>query len=153
MAIDIAPDPAVVKRQQQARGFVREGVITTEAEVVSPPIGSEGNLRLLQQPASQAVTFAPTPGNAWGGLGLLMSAQAFILQEAGYSLLGPLALNCATLDEGNMHLLGKVVTQTQEETRLAPFAAGAVYDGASEVYGASVAKRAVRRNADTKNPN
>jgi acyl-CoA dehydrogenase len=47
-----------------------------------------------------------------------------VFEEAGYSLLGPLALNCAAPDEGNMHLLEVVATEEQKERYLRPLAAG-----------------------------
>ena len=46
-----------------------------------------------------------TSGSEFGGLGLDVRGQAAVFEEAGYSLLGPLALNCSAPDEGNMHLL------------------------------------------------
>ena len=49
-----------------------------------------------------------------------------MLEEAGYSLLGPHALNCAAPDEGNMHLLARVATPAQTERYLRPLASGAV---------------------------
>ena len=49
-----------------------------------------------------------------------------IFEEAGYSLLGPQALNCAAPDEGNMHLLRLVATPEQRERYLAPLARGEV---------------------------
>ena len=55
-----------------------------------------------------------------------MRGQAVIFEEAGYSLLGPQALNCAAPDEGNMHLLSVVATPEQRERYLAPLAAGDV---------------------------
>jgi len=47
-----------------------------------------------------------------------------VFEEAGYSLLGPQALNCAAPDEGNMHLLSVVATAEQRDRYLAPLAAG-----------------------------
>src|SRR5690606_40610283 len=41
-------------------------------------------------------------------------------------LLGPLALNIAAPDEGNMHLLEKVATPEQRERYLVPLAAGEI---------------------------
>jgi acyl-CoA dehydrogenase len=55
-----------------------------------------------------------------------MRGQAVVFEEAGYSLLGPLALNCAAPDEGNMHLLHVVATPEQQERYLRPLAAGEV---------------------------
>lgn len=49
-----------------------------------------------------------------------------VFEAAGYSLLGPLALNCAAPDEGNMHLLEKVATEEQKDRFLRPLAAGEV---------------------------
>lgn len=34
--------------------------------------------------------------------------QAVLFEAAGWSTLGPVALNCAAPDEGNMYLLGKI---------------------------------------------
>jgi len=61
-----------------------------------------------------------------GGLGLDMPSVAVIFEEAGYSLLGPQALNCAAPDEGNMHLLDVIASPTQRERYLVPLAAGEV---------------------------
>jgi acyl-CoA dehydrogenase len=62
----------------------------------------------------------------FGGLGLDARSMAIIFEEAGYSLLGPQALNCAAPDEGNMHLLAHVGTTEQRERYLRPLAAGDV---------------------------
>ena len=55
-----------------------------------------------------------------------MRGQALVFEEAGYSLLGPLALNCSAPDEGNMHLLEAVASPAQQERYLRPLAAGDV---------------------------
>ena len=49
-----------------------------------------------------------------------------LLEEAGYSLLGPVALNCAAPDEGNIHLLHMTGTPEQQAKYLAPLVAGDV---------------------------
>jgi acyl-CoA dehydrogenase len=59
-----------------------------------------------------------------GGLGLGMVARAAVFEEAGYSLFGPMALNVAAPDEGNMHLLDHVATQAQRDRYLRPLVAG-----------------------------
>jgi acyl-CoA dehydrogenase len=53
-----------------------------------------------------------------------MRGVAVVFEEAGYSVLGPHALNCAAPDEGNMHLLHVVGTDEQRARFLAPLAAG-----------------------------
>ena len=47
-----------------------------------------------------------------------------MLRAAGYSLLGPLAMNCMAPDEGNMFLLERVASAAQKEQFLKPLAAG-----------------------------
>ena len=47
-------------------------------------------------------------------------------EEAGTSLLGPVALNVFAPDEGNMHLLEAVATPAQKEQWLRPLAAGKI---------------------------
>ena len=46
--------------------------------------------------------------------------QAVLFEAAGWSTLGPVALNCAAPDEGNMFLLGKVANTEQVEQFLLP---------------------------------
>ena len=53
-----------------------------------------------------------------------MFEQSVVFEAAGYSLLGPLALNCAAPDEGNMHLLSVIATDEQKARYLRPLAAG-----------------------------
>src|SRR5207248_1614660 len=61
-----------------------------------------------------------------GGLGLDHRAQAVVFEAAGYSPLGPVALNCFAPDEGNMHLLEQVADKPQKEEWLRPLAAGEI---------------------------
>jgi len=49
---------------------------------------------------------------------------AVVLRAAGLSPLGPVAVNVAAPDEGNMYLLGKVATADQKARFLAPILAG-----------------------------
>ncbi len=70
--------------------------------------------------------FAPHVSTEYGGHGLDMRARAVVFEEAGWSLFGPLALNIAAPDEGNMHLLEAVATAEQKERYLRPLAEGAV---------------------------
>ena len=88
--------------------------------------GPEPLRRRLQDAARRAGVFAPHVARRWGGLGLDLRGQAVVFEEAGYSLLGPLALNCAAPDEGNMHLLQQVATADQQERYLRPLAAGEI---------------------------
>jgi acyl-CoA dehydrogenase len=51
---------------------------------------------------------------------------ALAFEEAGTSLLGPLAINAAAPDEGNMHLLQQVARPDQQERYLRPLAEGQI---------------------------
>ncbi len=46
--------------------------------------------------------------------------QAVLFEAAGWSTLGPVALNCAAPDEGNMYLLSKIATEEQADKFLVP---------------------------------
>ena len=69
----------------------------------------------LQEAARKAGVWAPQAGAALGGGGFRFDEVAILLEEAGTSLLGPLALNCAAPDEGNMHLLDRSRPPEQRE--------------------------------------
>ncbi len=59
-----------------------------------------------------------------GGLGLTHVEQAVVYEAAGWSTLGPVAMNCAAPDEGNMFLLSKLTTPAQAELFLDPVIRG-----------------------------
>ncbi|MCS6946313.1 MAG: acyl-CoA dehydrogenase family protein, partial [Steroidobacteraceae bacterium] len=92
------------------------------------PIGAHGPppelLRDLRAAARAAGLLAPQVAPEWGGLGLNHRETAVVLRAAGYSLLGPLAMNCMAPDEGNMALLERVASREQKELFLRPLAAG-----------------------------
>ena len=58
-------------------------------------------------------------------LGLSHVGKAVVFEEAGYSLLGPVAMHIFAPDEGNMHLLEAVASKEQKERWLRPLASGA----------------------------
>jgi alkylation response protein AidB-like acyl-CoA dehydrogenase len=49
-----------------------------------------------------------------------------VFEAAGYSLFGPVALNIAAPDEGNVHMLAHIASDEQKRRYLAPLAAGDV---------------------------
>jgi acyl-CoA dehydrogenase len=111
---------------------IRDRVVDFVADVVLPreheARGAQGPsevLRLeLQAEARSRGLLSPAAGTAWGGLGLDLRGCAPVFEAAGYSPLGPLALNCAAPDEGNMHLLEVVATPEQQARFLAPLVRG-----------------------------
>ncbi|MBW0114830.1 acyl-CoA dehydrogenase family protein [Pseudonocardia abyssalis] len=123
MPIDLAPDPAVADLAERTAAFVREAVVPVEV-AHDGVVPSEDVRADLQAAARRAGVFAPHVSPEFGGHGLDMTGRAAVFEEAGYSLLGPLALNIAAPDEGNMHLLEAVATTGQKQRYLAPLAAG-----------------------------
>jgi len=122
--IDFTLDPELDELRERTAAFVRDVVIGAEPRDVGAHGLDEGLRAELQAAARSAGVFAPHVPVELGGLGLDMRGIAVVFEEAGYSLLGPQALNGAAPDEGNMHLLHVVVTPEQQERYLAPLAAG-----------------------------
>ncbi|WP_406166023.1 acyl-CoA dehydrogenase family protein [Streptomyces canus] len=127
MAIDFTLEPELVELRDRTAEFVRTTVLPAEAEMLRGPGAPDDALRrTLQRAAREAGIFAPTVPQDLGGLGLDLRGQSVVLEEAGRSLLGPLALHCAAPDEGNMLLLEKVADAVQRDRFLKPLAAGDV---------------------------
>ena len=128
MSIELTPDPEVADLARRTAAFVREVVIPVEERyggVVTGAAGTEIRAR-LQDAAKEAGVFAPHVSAEYGGHGLDMRSRAVVFEEAGYSLFGPLALNVAAPDEGNMHLLERIAAPRQKEQYLRPLASGEV---------------------------
>ena len=113
--------------EARTQQFIRDVVIPYEKD---PRIGVHGPapdlVQELRAQARAAGLLAPQVSEQWGGYGLNARETATVLRASGYSLLGPIAMNCMAPDEGNMHLLEKVATLAQQQRFLAPLAAGAV---------------------------
>lgn len=128
MTIDaLTPALHVTDLADRTAAFVR-AVVVPEEERFAGVVGAGGEeLRVrLQQAAREAGVFAPHVAPEYGGQGLDMRGRAAVFEEAGWSLFGPLALNIAAPDEGNMHLLEAVASVEQKERYLRPLAEGAV---------------------------
>jgi acyl-CoA dehydrogenase len=105
--------------------FVRETVIPYEGDPRIDRHGPSDELaHELKAKAAAAGLLSPHVGEAYGGLGLNHREIATVFRAAGYSTLGPIALNIMAPDEGNMALLEKVATEAQKDHFLRPLAAG-----------------------------
>ena len=125
--IDFSLSPELEDLKARTEAFVRDVVIPYEGDAREAAHGPEDSLRReLIAKAREAGLLSPHVGAEWGGLGLDMRAMAVVFEAAGYSLLGPQALNCAAPDEGNMHLLEDVATDAQKAQWLGPLAAGEI---------------------------
>ncbi|MDO8210146.1 acyl-CoA dehydrogenase family protein [Conexibacter sp. CPCC 206217] len=124
--IGFEPDPRAADLRDRVQRFVVEVAIPAEARDAGGH-GLDDELRAsLQDAARAAGIFAPQVSTALGGHGLDHRGAAVVLEAAGYSLLGPQALNCAAPDEGNIHLLDRVADDGQRERFLRPLAEGRV---------------------------
>src|SRR4051812_38801580 len=122
--MDNTVPPDVAELAKRTSEFIRDVVMPVELRVHGVIHDAGDELRSeLQSQARAAGLLAPHVPQEWGGCGLDVRGQAVVFEEAGYSLLGPLSLNCAAPDEGNMHLLERVASDAQKEQYLRPLAA------------------------------
>jgi acyl-CoA dehydrogenase len=103
--------------------FIREEVIPFERD---PRVGSHGpsNELLAELRLKARAAGVLTPHVLEGGEHLLHREVAVVLRAAGWSPLGMVAVNVAAPDEGNMFLLSKVATPTQQHRFLQPLVEG-----------------------------
>ncbi|MBV8090888.1 MAG: acyl-CoA dehydrogenase family protein [Alphaproteobacteria bacterium] len=120
------PDELAYLKERTER-FVREQVIAYESDARQTAHGPAEELRReLVGLGRRAGLLSPHVGREWGGLGLDHRGQAVVFEAAGYSPLGPMALNCFAPDEGNMHLLEVVASERHKQEWLRPLAAGEI---------------------------
>ena len=114
MPFDFSLAPRVAEYRDRITRFVDDVVIPREQDAFAD--GVDDTLRKeLQQQAKAAGLWAPQAAAELGGGGFRFDEAAVLLEEAGRSLLGPLALNCAAPDEGNIHMLHMIATQAQRQ--------------------------------------
>lgn len=123
--MEFSISPELQTLQQRVRRFIEEQIIPLERDERCGTHGPSHELRdhLISLAKAEGLLSAHISRD-YGGLGLDHRAKAIFFEEAGYSPLGPVALNIAAPDEGNMHLLEAVATQAQKERWLRPLAAG-----------------------------
>ena len=132
MAVDFSLSAELTEIRDRVRRYVHEVAIPEESAAFGGAgeggdrTGDDDLRRRLQSSARDRGVFAPTLPVSWGGLGLDMRALAVVLEESGHSVLGPLGMNAAAPDEGNMHLLAVVADPAQQERYLQPLARGEI---------------------------
>jgi acyl-CoA dehydrogenase len=125
--MDFALSPDLIELQGRVRAFIKDAVIPFEKDPRCTPHGPNESLRAeLIGLARDAGLLSSHVSREFGGLGLGHVAKAIFFEEAGYSPLGPVALNIAAPDEGNMHLLEAVASAEQKARWLRPLAAGEI---------------------------
>jgi acyl-CoA dehydrogenase len=107
----------------KVEAFVRNVVVPFEDD---PRIGPHGPSDELVQELRRLAREAGllTPHILADGNHLTQLQSSLVLRKSGLSLLGPVALNTAAPDEGNMYLLGRVGSVEQKARFLAPLVSG-----------------------------
>lgn len=123
MNFDLSPE--LLALQTRVREFIAEQIIPYEQDARQTPHGPEESLRdELVALAKTAGLLTPHAAREHGGLGLTHVEKAIVFEEAGYSPLGPVALNIHAPDEGNIHLMEVVATPAQKARWLQPLIDG-----------------------------
>ena len=92
--MDFSLSPELLDLQQRARAFIHDKILPMEGDKRQTPHGPTEELRQeLVALGREAGFTAPHVGVEWGGLGLNHVAKAIVFEEAGYSLLGPIAMH------------------------------------------------------------
>src|SRR5690349_21538551 len=127
MPIDFEIPSDLQALQARIRTFIANDVMPYESDPRRTRHGPTEELRReIIDKARSAGLLAPHVAREYGGLALGHVGRAIAFEEAGYSPLGPVAMNVFAPDEGNMHLLDVVATPAQKERWLRPLAAGAI---------------------------
>lgn len=119
--IDFEIPHELAARAAAIRSFVEEKIVPYERDPRFTGHGPDDDLRAelvgLARDAGLLTFQAPTE---LGGTSPTHLEQAVLYEAAGWSTLGPVALNCAAPDEGNMFLLSKIANPQQVKEFLQP---------------------------------
>lgn len=113
--IDFSLPPELLELRERVAAFIAEHVVPLEDD---PRQGSHGPTESLRRDlvakAWEAGLLSPHGPRQFGGLGLDHRAMAVVFEAAGWSPLGPLALNIQAPDEGNVNLLNRIGSEEQK---------------------------------------
>jgi acyl-CoA dehydrogenase len=133
MSIDFTLPPDVDEVRGRVREFMDEVVRPAEEKLyANAPDGEPDRgdiVRMiieLRQKAHEWNVWLPHMPKEWGGLGLGITAMAFVSAESARTTFGPFILNAQAPDEGNQHTLLHHATDEQKEKYLRPLLEGRV---------------------------
>ena len=127
--MDFTLPPALEDVRLRTRAFIETHVLPLEADRAN--FDDHENIRLdvltrVREAAKAAGLWAPQTPKEFGGMELPVVGWAAMYEEANRSIFGPVCLNCAAPDDGNMNVLAKVGTSAQKEKWLRPIVEGRV---------------------------
>jgi acyl-CoA dehydrogenase len=127
--MDFSLPPEIEDVRRRTRDFIAAEVLPLEADPAH--FDDHENIRLdvmraVQAKAKAAGLWSPQAPVEYGGMGLPVVGWAAMYEEANRSIFGPVCLNCAAPDDGNMNVLAKVGTSEQKEKWLRPIVEGKV---------------------------
>jgi acyl-CoA dehydrogenase len=115
----------LAKTRDRVRAFVVDEIVPYETDPRMTQHGPTDELRAeLVARARAAGLLTVQAGKEYGGWEPTHVEQAVIYEAAGWSSLGPVAMNCAAPDEGNMFLLSRIADPAQAEEFLRPVIEG-----------------------------
>ncbi|MEV0298132.1 acyl-CoA dehydrogenase family protein [Nocardia sp. NPDC050710] len=119
--IDFTIPAELAAERDRVRQFVIDKIVPFERDPRLTSHGPTDELRqeLVEMARAEKLLTVQAPEEL-GGRGLTHVEQAVIYEAAGWSTLGPVAMNCAAPDEGNMYLLSKIADREQIERHLMP---------------------------------
>src|SRR5258707_1513456 len=125
--IDFELPADVVALRDRVQTFIAHKIVPYENDVRLSAHGARDPVRLhLFALARESGLLSPHAPKEYGGLGLDHRGMAVVFEAAGWSTLGPLALNIQAPDEGNVNLLNAIATPEQKARWLAPLVRGEI---------------------------
>ena len=125
--IDFEIPGDLAKLRDRVESFIANKIVPYEIDERQTAHGASEELRReLLALCREAGLLSPHGPKEYGGLGLDHRGMAVVFEAAGWSTLGPLALNIQAPDEGNVNLLYQIATPEQKDRWLAPLVRGEI---------------------------
>ncbi|MEU1206121.1 acyl-CoA dehydrogenase family protein [Nocardia sp. NPDC005825] len=119
--IDFSIPADLAAERDRVRRFVIDKIVPFERDPRLTAHGPNDELRqeMVELARAEKLLTIQAPVEL-GGRGLTHVEQAVLYEAAGWSTLGPVAMNCAAPDEGNMFMLSKIANPEQTQRFLQP---------------------------------
>ena len=128
--MDFTLPPAIEEARRRARQFVEDEVLPVENDPANYDDHENitlAALRPIRAKAKAAGLWAPQMPTERGGMGLPTIGMAAVYEEMNRSIFGPVAINCAAPDDGNMFVLNRIGTEEQKTKWLQPIIDGDIH--------------------------